>query len=148
MKIVKDVQKYMKTNKDEILQRNVNDMLAIIFLLENEMEPVNVDETLKVSERILKSIMMNLLESELTYDYLEFCNSYCELVFNINQNTVKFPNVNLFCRFISKNVELIEWSKKSIGILKLGSIKLKEYAHFNPPSYTISQNLLKEMLEE
>lgn len=150
MKIVEEIQNYLKNENDpdEFIERNFNDILATIFLLEKNLKAENVDKVLNDIRIVLHSIMLNILDSELTDEYLLFVTSYCDLAYNLSINTKNVKDINLLCRYISKNIELIQISRTSIDIIRDASIKFKEWTQFNPPSFTISKNLLEEVIKE
>ena len=147
--IVKTIKTFLNENEDwEGVKKNVDDILASIELLQEEKEVENIHEIIKESRQLLKDQMTNILDAPLSKEYIGFVIAYCKLVYNFNLNTLDDPDVALFCKYINKTMELIEFSKIVIDIEKDANIKLNEWKGFNPPAFSLSKALLEEVLND
>ena len=146
--IVTKIKNFLNNNEYPEINKNVDDILTGIQILQDEKEVENIHEIIKDSRNILKALMAEILEIPLTKEYIEFVSAYCKLSYNFSLNTIDDPDVSLFSKFLNKIIELIRFTRVVIDIEKTANIRMNEWRAFNPPAFSVSKALLEEVLKD
>lgn len=111
-----------------------------IIVLENDGVPQNnykeeIIDTLNMIQRIIA-------EDPISPNNSIFCKAWCELVVNVNNNSICSQKIEDKVHLINRFVDGHLTSLEAIETMKMLNKKLKDFKNWNPPAFEIAKHYI------
>lgn len=130
----------------ELLNGCFNMMLYHIYLLEHDREikgPVDCS----LAKDAVRMISTKVLNDGISSDLCVFVKSFCNMVYNWNQNVLKDKDVELLCIFSGNVVDMRNSVLNAISTMQDVHEHYKDLSTWMPPAFDISKAHLEKLLE-